>query len=140
MRILCFSQTGKKQAKHVVKPRNGSGSRTGISHQRLLVDGNGRLQSTDALHSRASHLAHPLQCIRRKRTEIAIFGLTIDHIVHQRGLSRARYTGNQYQFILRNINTNRFQIVFRSIADANEIVLFHEANFVRKSLSVLFFY
>src|SRR5699024_3762051 len=76
-----------KQTEIIINLRYRSDCGSRISIGGLLINGNRRRQSFNAVYIRFFHLAQKLSCIRRQRFHISALSLCVNRIKRQRGLA-----------------------------------------------------
>ena len=101
-----FRSTGEKQAQKVVDLRNGTYRRTGILVRRFLLDRDDRTEPRDLVDVGTLHRADELASVSGKRLHIASLPLGIDRVESERRLAGTRQTGDDGQFIARNLDVD----------------------------------
>ena len=85
----------------------------------LLFDGDGGREASDALHIGLVESAHELPCIRAQALHIAALSFGIKRVERQGRLARSRQAGDDHQLVLRNLQTDAFQVVDLRVADGD---------------------
>ena len=85
----------------------------------LLFDGDGGREAGDALHVGLVEAAHELSCVGTQALHIAALSLGIQGVEGQRRLARPRQARDDHQLVLRNPQTNAFQVVDLGVADGD---------------------
>ena len=85
----------------------------------LLFDGDGGREARDAFHVGLVESAHELSCIRAETLHIAALSFSIKRVERQGRLARSRQAGDDHQFVLRNLQTDAFQVVDLRVADGD---------------------
>ena len=99
----------------------GAGAHGGarVVRVHLLFDGDGGREARDALHIRLVESAHELPCIRTQALHIAALAFGIQGVERQGRLARSRQAGDDHQLVLRNLQTDAFQVVDLRVADGD---------------------
>ena len=99
----------------------GAGAHGGarVVRVHLLFDGDGGREACDALHIGLIESAHELPCIGTQALHITTLPFGIQGVERQGRLTRSRQAGDDHQLVLRNLQTDAFQVVDLRIADGN---------------------
>ena len=97
----------------------GAHGGTRIVRVHLLLDGDGGREACDALNIGLVETAHELPCIRTQALHIAALSFSIQGVERQGRLARSRQAGDDHQLVLRNLQTNAFQVVDLRVADGD---------------------
>ena len=99
----------------------GAGAHGGarVVRVHLLFDGDGGREACDALHIGLVETAHELTRIRAQALHIAALPFGIQGVERQGRLTRSRQAGDNYQLVLRNLQTYAFQVVDLRVADGD---------------------
>ena len=85
----------------------------------LLLDGDGGRETGDALHIGLVETAHELPRIRTQALHITALTFSIQGVERQGRLTRTREAGDDHQLVLRNLQTDAFQVVDLRVADGD---------------------
>ena len=85
----------------------------------LLFDGDGGGEARDAFHVGFVESAHELPRIRTQALHITALAFSIQGVERQGRLTRARKAGDDHQFVLRDLQTDAFQVVDLRVADGD---------------------
>ena len=83
----------------------------------LLLDGDGGREARDALHVGLVESAHELPRIGTQALHIAALPFGIQGVECQGRLTRSRQAGDDHHLVLRNLQTDAFQVVDLRVAD-----------------------
>ena len=108
-----------KQAQIVVDLGDGADSGAGVVRGGFLFDGDGRRQSLDMIDVRLFHDAEELASVGGERLHVATLALGVDGIEGERRLARARETGEDDQFVARQVEIDVLQVVSARAANVN---------------------
>ena len=99
----------------------GAGAHGGawVVRVHLLLDGDGGREARDALNVGLVESAHELPCIRAEALHIAALPFSIKRVERQGRLARSRQASDDHQLVLRNLQTDAFQVVDLRIADGD---------------------
>ena len=99
----------------------GAGAHGGarVVRVHLLLDGDGGGEACDAFHVGLVESAHELPCIRTQALHITALAFGIQSVERQGRLTRPREAGNDHQLVLRDLQTNAFQVVDLRVADGD---------------------
>ena len=99
----------------------GAGAHGGarVVRVHLLLDGDGGREARDAFHVWLVETAHELSRIRTQALHITALAFSIQGVERQRRLTRARKAGDDHQLVLRDLQTNAFQVVDLRVADGD---------------------
>ena len=85
----------------------------------LLLDGDGGGEARDAFHIGLVESAHELSCIRTQALHITALAFGIQGVERQGRLTRSRKASDDHQLVLRDLQTNAFQVVDLRVADGD---------------------
>ena len=114
-----LADAGIEQLKVFVDLGAGAHGGARVVRVHLLFDGDGGREACDALHVGLVESAHELPCIRTQALHIAALSFGIQGVERQGRLARSRQAGDDHQLVLRNLQTNAFQVVDLRIADGD---------------------
>ena len=122
----------------------GAGAHGGarVVRVHLLFDGDGGREARDAFHVGLVESAHELPCIGTQALHIAALPFGIQGVERQGRLARSRQASDDHQLVLRNLQTNAFQVVDLRVAngDIGWFVFFQDAKIesakVKKSVEI----
>ena len=99
----------------------GAGAHGGawVVRVHLLLDGDGGRKACDTLHIGLVESAHKLSCVGTQALHIAALTFSIQGVERQGRLARSRQAGDDHQLVLRNLQTNAFQVVDLRVADGD---------------------
>ena len=99
----------------------GAGAHGGarVVRVHLLFDGDGGREASDALHVGLVEAAHELPCVGTQALHITALSLGVERVECQRRLARPRQARDDHQLVLRNPQTNAFQVVDLGVADGD---------------------
>ncbi len=89
----------------------------------LLLDGNRGRKALDEVDVRFLHQLEELPRIGRQRLHVAPLPLRVQRVERERGLARARKTGDHDQPVSRQVETDVLQVVRACAADADRVHL-----------------
>ena len=101
----------------VVNLSDSSHRRARVSVRRLLIDGDGRRKTLDALHIGLLHLAEELARVGRERLHVSPLPLRVDRVERKRTLARPGETGQDDELVPRDVDVEVLQIVFICASD-----------------------
>ena len=85
----------------------------------FLFDGDGGREACDAFHVGLVESAHELSCVGTQALHIAALPFGIQGVERQRRLARSRQASDDHQLVLRNLQTDAFQVVDLRVADGD---------------------
>ena len=99
----------------------GAGAHGGarVVRVHLLFDGDGGREASDALHVGLVESAHELSRVGAQALHIAALPFGIQGVERQGRLTRAREAGDDHQLVLRDLQTDAFQVVDLRVADGD---------------------
>ena len=114
-----------QQAQVVVDLGNRADRRARVARRRLLVDRDRRRQAFDRVDVGLVHLPEELARVGAQRLDVAALALGVDGVERQRGLARARQTGDDDERVTRQLEADVLEIVLAGAGDDDAIVLGH---------------
>ena len=85
----------------------------------LLFNGDGGGETRDAFHVGLVESTHELPRIRTQALHISALAFSIQGVERQGRLTRTREAGDDHQFVLRDLQTDAFQVVDLRVADGD---------------------
>ncbi len=113
----------KKQPQVIVNFRRRCHVRTRIARGIFLANGYCGRDPGDFVHVRFFHALQKLAGIRGQRFHVAALALRINGVERKRRFSRAADAGNHGNGVMRNLDTDIFQVVDTGAADADGFLL-----------------
>ncbi len=114
-----------QQAQVVVDLGDCADRRTRVARRRLLVDRDRRREALDRVDVGLVHLPEELARVGAQRLDVAALALGVDRVERQRGLARARQSGDDDKRVTRQLEADVLEIVLAGAADDDAIVLGH---------------
>src|SRR5262249_1278658 len=97
----------------------------------LLLDRDGRGQTSQRVVLGLLHLAQKLPGVRGKRLDVAALTLRIERVEGERRFPGARDAGEDDQLLLRNVQRDVLEVVLLGASDGNRFGLGHGGEQVR---------
>ena len=114
LRTVRGAEPRHEQAQEIPDLGHRSDRRTRIARDRLLIDGDGRAQALDVVQLGLLDAPHELPGVGRQALEEAPLPLSVDGVVGERTLARARDPREADEAVTRNREIDAFQVVFAS--------------------------
>ena len=124
LRAVRCADAGIQKSQVVIDFCHRTHSGAGVFRRRLLVDGDSRGQTLDAVDVRLVHLPQEHARIARERLDVAALTLGKDGVEGQRALTRTGKTRNYHELVAGNLKRDILEVVLARTSD-DDVFLCH---------------
>ena len=117
LRAVRVPDAGVEQAQVVVDLGDRAHGGPRVAGGRLLVDGDGRRETLDAVHVRLVHLAEELARVGGEALDVAALALGVDGVEGERRLARAGEAGDDDEAVARQPQGDVLEVVLAGAVD-----------------------